>query len=118
MSKFLQGVLAAIAVPVIVGGALVLTGAISPSADSGRWPVVDTVLHLAADRGIEARTGEVTPPASLDDEALVTRGAGNYDAMCAECHEAPGAPATELGKRLNPHAPNLTRHAPDDAREP
>jgi hypothetical protein len=41
----------------------------------------------------------------------VRRGAGNYDAMCINCHLAPEMPDSEIRKGLYPRPPNLVTQA-------
>ena len=37
----------------------------------------------------------------------------HYQEMCVTCHGAPGVDRSEIGKGLNPHAPNLSKSTGD-----
>ncbi|MBU0422010.1 c-type cytochrome, partial [Acinetobacter baumannii] len=63
-------------------------------------------MELTRERSIAARATSLTIP-DLSDEQRILRGAGQYAAMCANCHSAPGKPDTELGEGLYPKPPNL-----------
>lgn len=47
----------------------------------------------------------------LSDENLILAGAGDYDAMCADCHGAPGRKPGPMGQGLNPQPPDLADEA-------
>jgi mono/diheme cytochrome c family protein/ketosteroid isomerase-like protein len=101
---------------VLLGALVVASGAISVAADEPHSSLVFGVLDSARERSIEARVDGIQVP-SLDDPDRVRRGAGNYDAMCAKCHLAPGMNPTELSAGLSPTPPNLAKDAPADAAE-
>ena len=48
-------------------------------------------------------------------KSLLRQGAGNYNAMCMQCHLAPGMQGTELSRGLYPPPPDLTRETVDAA---
>jgi len=101
---------------VLLGALVVGSGALSVAADEPHASLVFGILDAARERSIEARADDIQIPA-LDDAAMVRRGAGNYDAMCAKCHLAPGMEPTELNAGLSPTPPNLAKHAQEDAAE-
>jgi hypothetical protein len=43
---------------------------------------------------------------------MVKDGFGHYEDMCAGCHGGPGIERSEIGKGLNPSAPNLADAVP------
>ncbi len=88
--------------------ALVLSGTYDFAADDPHTAPVAALLETMRDRSIDARASKVVVP-DLGDRQRVVDGAGNYDAMCAACHLAPGLQETELSKGLYPTPPNLTR---------
>ncbi len=45
----------------------------------------------------------------MSDASRIRRGAGNYQAMCAACHLAPGGPDSEIRQGLNPVPPELSK---------
>ncbi len=101
----------------LLGALVVGSGALSVAADEPHSSLVFSILETARDRSIAARADLVQVPASLDDAAMIRRGAGNYDAMCAKCHLAPGMEPTELSAGLSPSPPDLAKHAHDDPAE-
>ena len=88
-----------------VGGAL-WAGVYNVAADDPHTRPVFALIEMVRDRSITARAAHIEVPA-LDDEAMVRQGAGNYAAMCAGCHLAPGLEATELSRGLYPAPPVL-----------
>jgi mono/diheme cytochrome c family protein/ketosteroid isomerase-like protein len=101
---------------VLLGALVVGSGALSVAADEPHSSLVFGILDTARERSIEARAADIQVP-TLDDAAMVRRAAGNYDAMCAKCHLAPGMDPTELSAGLAPTPPNLAKHAQEDAAE-
>lgn len=107
----------------ILGGTVLLIGAgtmyfglINPGADEPHSALVYSLIQTARDRAIAVRADDITVPA-LNDPALIKQGAGNYAAMCTDCHLAPGVEKTEMSKILYPAPPNLSKlGAPDPAR--
>jgi mono/diheme cytochrome c family protein len=67
-----------------------------------------SLVQAIRERSIAVRAEKLTLP-PLNEPARIRQGAGNYDAMCAGCHLAPGVAETELSKGLYPAPPNLTR---------
>jgi mono/diheme cytochrome c family protein len=77
---------------------------------------VHALLDLLRERSIERRARRIDPP-DLAAPALVRQGAGNYDAMCASCHLAPGSAETELRRGLYPAPPALAKTGVEDPAE-
>ncbi len=100
---------------VLAGGAAVAlaafvgSGAYDIGADAPHTAAVASLLEALRERSIETRAQRVAVPADFGDDARVVRGAGNYDAMCAACHLAPGSGATELSRGLYPQPPELAK---------
>jgi mono/diheme cytochrome c family protein len=104
-------VIAHLLVVALVFGAAALwawLGAYNIGADDRHAPLVSTTLAYIRDRSVQAHAGQIVVP-KLDDQAAIVKGAGNYDAMCAQCHLRPGLRATELSRGLYPEPPDLTR---------
>ncbi len=110
-----------ITLSMIGGGALALVGGFIWSglynigADDVHTRPVYAVLQMLRERSIEVRASELQPP-DLSEPARITQGAGNFNAMCTDCHLAPGMPATELSKGLYPVPPNLSVTSVDPAK--
>lgn len=104
----------------LAGAALALTagfvwsGLYNIGADDSHTRPVYALLETLRDRSIAARAAQLQPP-DLSDPTRIRQGAGNYEAMCVDCHLTPGMPATELSKGLYPAPPNLSKTAVDGA---
>ena len=116
MKRTLSTVAITLLAVALLGALVVVSGALSVAADEPHSSLVFGILDTARERSIEARADDIQVPA-LDDADKVRRGAGNYDAMCAKCHLAPGMDPTELSAGLSPAPPNLAKDAPVDAAE-
>jgi mono/diheme cytochrome c family protein len=116
MKRTLSTVVITLLAVVLMGALVVVSGALSVAADEPHSSLVFGILDSARERSIEARADGIQVPA-LDDADRVRRGAGNYDAMCARCHLAPGMDPTELSAGLSPTPPNLAKDASADAAE-
>jgi mono/diheme cytochrome c family protein len=107
--------LLALAMLLIAGtAAFIWSGFYDIAADQPHWALTEYAMDTVRDRSIRRRAAAIAVP-PLDDASLVGMGAGNYDAMCAECHLKPGVEGTELGNGLFPAPPNLSRTRIDDA---
>jgi len=93
----------------------VRAGVYNIGADDPHYLVTYAMLEQLRDASIQTRAAQLTPPKDLLSEARVTQGAGNYNAMCTQCHLAPGMEPTELSKGLYPAPPNLTKQTIDAA---
>lgn len=106
------GILAGVGAVAIAG--VVWSGVYNVAADDLHTRPVHALLQTVRERSIRARSSRLEVPA-LADEARITQGAGNYNAMCMGCHLAPGMADTEMSKGLNPSPPNLTKATVDAA---
>jgi ketosteroid isomerase-like protein/mono/diheme cytochrome c family protein len=114
-----HAILGAIAAFVVILATLAIaigSGAYNVAADTPHTAPVAWLLATARERSIDAHAASIEVP-DLVEEERIRRGAGNYDAMCKGCHLEPGMQATEISRGLNPAPPNLSEHAPHDARE-
>lgn len=93
---------------VLALAAFVWSGVYDIGADTGHARPVRAVLETLRERSIARHADDVQAPA-LDDPERIRRGAGNYDAMCRQCHLAPGQDETELARGLNPAPPAFAR---------
>lgn len=112
----MKGILIGAAGAVGIGAAIAATAAtlgwIDVAADEPHAPAVYRLIEFVRERSIERRSGGIVPPADLGSPERVRRGAGNYDAMCADCHLAPGTDDSEIRRGLYPRPPKLSQAAP------
>ncbi|UHQ21429.1 cytochrome c [Lysobacter sp. 5GHs7-4] len=94
-------------------GGLIWSGAYDVSADAPHTRPVYAVLETARKRSVAVRAQELQVPSDLSSPERIRQGAGNYDAMCAGCHLAPGMDSTELSRGLYPAPPELSKAAID-----
>lgn len=111
MKKILLGALGLGAVTVM---GLLHAGAIDMAADKPHSPAVYRLIEWAREQSIARRAADIIPPDDLSDAGRIRRGAGNYDAMCANCHLSPGSEDSEIRKGLYPTPPNLSKPANAD----
>lgn len=111
--KFSIRVLLAGALIMLVGLGLLVLGAAAGglynfAADEQHSRPVFALIEYARQRSINTRSAALEVP-NLSGPDRVKKGAGNYDAMCAQCHLAPQKDATELSRGLYPAPPNLSK---------
>lgn len=109
MNRFLMGVAATLGTGVVVGAGVVYSGMVDVSADTPHSALVYRVIETAREKSIEKSIRDSIVPANLSDTERVRRGAGNYAAMCVECHLAPGKANSEIRKGLYPEPPDLSQ---------
>ncbi len=92
--------------------ALPLTGVLDSSAKPGSNILVDWYRQTTARQSIALRSALIAVP-PLDDEAMVARGAGHYELVCATCHGSPEAPPDRAAEDMSPQPPRLSMWRPD-----
>jgi cytochrome c553 len=118
MKNILLGAVGILGLCLAVAAMLIQTGAPDFSADHPHSPVVHGLIEWARERSIAMHSAAIVAPADLTDYGRIRRGAGNYDAMCAECHLAPGSEDSEIRKGLYPVPPNLSKATADGVSAP
>lgn len=105
MRRLILVVLAAL---VVFGGvfAFVGSGFYDIGADTPHWEITRRVMETVRNRSIAVRASAIEVP-DLQDEQLILKGAGQYAAMCANCHLAPGQSDSEIRPGLYPKPPKL-----------
>lgn len=88
-------------------GVVITTGVVNVAADVPHSPLTLRVLEYARERSIAVQLRDIQIPQNLADSEQVRRGAGNYAAMCANCHLAPGVADSEIRSGLYPKPPRL-----------
>lgn len=95
------------AAAVLVTAALIWSGRYDFGADEPHTALVGSLIGQARERSIASRAASIQVP-DLSDPKHALQGAGNYAAMCASCHLAPGIKESELSRALYPAPPNLS----------
>lgn len=90
------------------GGAVVYAGLYNIGADDHHTRPVFALLQTLRERSIQVRSADLTAP-NLSDPQLILKGAGQYAAMCTQCHLAPGMKDSELRPGLYPQPPDLSQ---------
>lgn len=111
MKGFLLGVVATVGVGALVGAGLVYSGRVDVAADTPHSALVYRLIETARDKAIDRQVRDASVPNNLTDAERIRRGAGNYAAMCVECHLAPGKSNSEIRMGLYPEPPDLSREA-------
>lgn len=106
---FLGMLLTAALVGVVV---FVYSGAYNIGADDPHWSMTSQFLESFRNRSLQRRARQVSVP-NLEDRQLILKGAGQYAAMCAGCHLAPGVKPNELSRGLYPPPPELAKRRLD-----
>lgn len=88
-------------------GAFVCSGIYNIGADEPHSRPVFALLRTLRERSIDVRSRDIAVP-DLGDETLILKGAGQYAAMCTQCHLAPGMKDSEIRPGLYPRPPNLS----------
>ena len=89
-------------------GIFVYSGVYNIGADDPHSKPVFAIVKTLRDRSIESRAAKLSVP-NLDDPDLILKGAGQYAAMCTQCHLAPGIKNSEVRIGMYPQPPNLSQ---------
>jgi len=97
-------------------GIFAWSGLYNIGADDHHYPPTLKILTMLRDRSIHVRSEHIKVP-NLNDPQLILKGAGQYAAMCTQCHLRPGVKNSELREGMYPQPPNLsqTHFDPQDA---
>jgi len=113
MGKLVLWILAAFGTFSVIAGAfgaiVYYGGFVDVSADTPHETIMFKFIEEARERSVERQARDIMPPGDLSDPGRVVRGAGNYHAMCANCHLSPGVSNTEIRRGLYPVPPDLTK---------
>ncbi|MBI2308520.1 MAG: cytochrome c [Rhodocyclales bacterium] len=108
MKKVFAGALATVAVAAAGTSLVAHSGVVDVAADVPHDATLVSLVTWVREQSIARRSADIAIPGDLADGERIRRGAGNYAAMCAGCHLAPGVADSELTKGLNPPPPNLS----------
>lgn len=109
MSKIIAGIVAAFAAAAVTAGMIAYAGLFDVAADTPHAAATFRLIAFVRERSIARRVEGILPPDDLGDPVRLRRGAGNYAAMCLDCHLAPGVEDSELRRGLYPQPPNLSK---------
>lgn len=120
MNKILIGALTTIVLGAGTATIVAASGLIDIGADVPHSPLIYKALEFGRERSIARRAAGLNVPEDLGSPERVRRGAGNYEAMCINCHLAPDMPGSEIRKGLYPTPRNLATQAetPETSRSP
>ncbi len=99
-------------IAVILGVAIMFSGAISVAATTPDWPVVAWALNTTMENSVKVHARDVIVPADYNN-LDVQAGQDHYSRMCVPCHGAPGVESEWMGQGLQPYPPDLTSTAND-----
>ncbi|MEP6897412.1 MAG: cytochrome c [Rhodanobacter sp.] len=112
MKPHIQHYLAGAATVLVIGiagaAAFVYSGTYNMGADDPHSRPVFAMMQTLRDRSIAAHANALQVP-DLKDEQLILKGAGQYAAMCTQCHLTPAMKNSEIRPGLYPQPPNLSR---------
>jgi mono/diheme cytochrome c family protein len=108
LRSFLLGVLATLVLLGAAAAVFVGSGRYDIGADSPHTRPVYALMQTLRERSIRAHAAGLAVP-DLDDPQLVLKGAGQYAAMCTQCHLSPAMADSEIRPGLYPQPPNLSR---------
>ena len=101
-------VVAVLVVLVVAAGVFAYSGLYNIGADAPHTRPVLAAMQMMRERSIERHSKDIAVP-KLDAPQLILKGAGQYAAMCTECHLKPGAKDSEIRPGLYPQPPNLSQ---------
>ena len=104
--KMALGLLLALAAGV---GVFVWSGIYNPGADSPHWKLTYMLMQATREQAVERHAAGIKLPGDLNDPQLILKGAGQYAAMCTQCHLTPARHDSEIRPGLYPQPPNLAQ---------
>lgn len=82
------------------------SGVYNVAASRGHFLVTEWLLTFTMRNSVKTHALAIDVP-PLDNNDLVTLGAGHFHSGCAFCHGAPGVPISPIGRAMLPPPPNL-----------
>jgi mono/diheme cytochrome c family protein len=107
--RFFWGAVVALVVLALGGLAVVWTGAYNVAATDPHWGPVRWALSTTMANSVRARAD--AEAAGPFEGAQAEQGFKAFDAMCVQCHGAPGVKPDPWAKGLRPDPPDLSEHA-------
>lgn len=100
----IKGVITLATLALLAAVLFIWFGVFNIAASEKHWGVTTMLLDVVRERSIEVRSEAIKAPL-MDAAVSLSKGAKNYDAMCAQCHLAPKMEPTELNRGLYPQPP-------------
>lgn len=101
------GVAGTLLILALIGLLVVYTGGYSPAATRDHTPLERWALGATMRHAVQSRADDLPALASAD----LSRGAGEYKAMCEHCHGGPGVDRADWAGGMLPLPPDLTHTA-------
>lgn len=101
-------VLGTVALAILGVVAFVYSGAYGIGADDPHTRPVEVAMETLREHAIARQARDIAVP-DLTDPQLILKGAGQYAAMCTDCHLKPGQKDSEIRPGLYPQPPNLSQ---------
>ena len=95
----------------VLGILVVVSGIVPIKASSGHWAITEWFLHFSMKRSVSTHSLGTEVP-SLDDPAMVLKGAGHYEIGCRSCHGSPSMPQPRIAQQMTPKPPFLPPEIP------
>lgn len=111
MKKFAHPIallIGTVIIVVVIAAIYIYAGWYDIGADRPHWRLTTSVIETLRQRSIERRAAEIKVP-DLTDRTMILKGAGQYAAMCTQCHLAPGKSQSEIRPGLYPRPPDLSK---------
>jgi mono/diheme cytochrome c family protein len=100
-------ILGAGVIAVVAAATFVYSGVYDIGADTPHSRPVLAIMEMARSRSIARHARDIQAP-DLGDAGLILKGAGQYAAMCTQCHLKPRMKDSEIRPGLYPRPPDLT----------
>jgi mono/diheme cytochrome c family protein len=108
---FFTGIVAAIAIAIVAGLAVILGGLYPVAASNHHSAPVRWAIGEAREHGVQrSAAGLIAPKLGAAD---VREGGSHFKGMCQACHGGPGVEPGEFAAGMNPRPPDLARATGD-----
>ena len=111
MKTVMKTILSLTLAAAIAAGYILSTGVYNMAATEKHWLITEKLIEWMRINSIDAHADALQVP-EMDEAEYLTVGAIHYNAMCTECHLAPGLEPTELAQGLYPQAPVFGQRQP------
>jgi mono/diheme cytochrome c family protein len=109
--KFIGGIGFTLVIAAGLGAAYIYSGAFDVAASTPHNAFEQSLFRTAMRRSVVAMSQSMSQPPRFTDD-MVRDGFERYQHLCAGCHGGPGIERSEIGKGLNPQAPDLAGAVP------